>query len=227
MTLSQIRLAMLLPLAFGCAHAVYDGQPDMSDSNTGEVSVAGGKSVADLLPNMPADSGVAGSDTTDPASGGAAAGGEPSLAGTGSSGAAGSAGTIEAGGAPAGGSPSTAGAPSGGAATAGAPSGGAPSGGAATAGAPSGGTTSAAGSTSVAGSTSIAGAASAGAPSTGCSGIPTWSQKTYVEGDKVQSGNKIYKCRAWPNDGWCGAGPVYAPATGAAWMDAWILVGPC
>ena len=66
MTLSQIKLALLLPLAFGCAHAVYDGQPESSDSNTDEptVNVAGSASVVTMLPNKETPNlGAAGSAT--------------------------------------------------------------------------------------------------------------------------------------------------------------------
>ncbi|HEY3664939.1 MAG TPA: hypothetical protein VGL19_03020 [Polyangiaceae bacterium] len=50
---------------------------------------------------------------------------------------------------------------------------------------------------------------------------------TYSAGDLVQSGGKLYKCKDFPQTGWCGTSAAYAPTSGFAWMDAWDLIGPC
>ena len=226
MTLSKFRVALFLPLAFGCAHAVYDGQPSSDDEgrDTSElpVSAAGSTDVVNSPPVAETpDAGEASGGKEEVSSGGApsASAGETGTAGkaSGTAGAGkseGGAGPTATAGAPAGGSGSG-GAPttSGGAATAGSPSGGA------SAGAPSGGTS--------AGGSSSAGAPSGGASGNVCSGLPTWSLKTYAAGDRITSGGKVYKCKTGAESGWCGLAEAYAPTSGFAWMDAWILVGPC
>jgi hypothetical protein len=57
--------------------------------------------------------------------------------------------------------------------------------------------------------------------------IATWKLGTYLAGDLVQSGGKIYKCKTYPQVGWCGVGDAYEPTSGTYWADAWDLVGPC
>ena len=220
MTLSRIRVALVvLPLAIGCAHAVYDEPNNEDSSQTGELpaSAAGAKNV-NSLPDKDKPSASAGSTGSSGAPG--SFGGDENEGDA--AGAASAAGSTSSAGSPAGGSPGTAGAPatSGGAASAGSSSGGA-SAGAASGGSPgSGGTTASAGAPS-------AGAPSAGSSGTSCSDIPTWKLTTYGEGAKVQASGKIYKCKAYPYTGWCGTSAAYAPVTGYAWMDAWDLVGPC
>ena len=50
----------------------------------------------------------------------------------------------------------------------------------------------------------------------------------YVEGSLVQNEGKLYRCRNFPNSGWCnGAAWAYAPGTGTYWSDAWELQGDC
>ena len=49
----------------------------------------------------------------------------------------------------------------------------------------------------------------------------------YDGGDRVRAGDAVYECKPWPQSGWCGAGAAYAPGTGWAWPDAWILIGAC
>ena len=220
MTFSYFRVALVLPLAVGCAHAVYDGQPEGSDlgnSLTEQPVGAGGSSIAN---NYNGASGALGASAGSPnvvGGGGEASsfGGQSGVAGAGSS--AGSSAGATSGGAPGGaGAPTiTGGSANAGAASGGAPSAGAPSGGAPGAGAPSGGAPS-------------GGAPSAGAPSTGCSGVPTWKAQTYSAGDQVQGGGKLYQCKPYPYTGWCGGTEsFYAPGTGTNWTDAWDLVGPC
>jgi hypothetical protein len=48
---------------------------------------------------------------------------------------------------------------------------------------------------------------------------------TYEEGDKVMSNDVVYKCRPWPNSGWCSM-DAYAPG-GAFSKDAWTTLGYC
>jgi chitin-binding protein len=51
---------------------------------------------------------------------------------------------------------------------------------------------------------------------------------SYTAGTRVlgTDGN-IYECKPWPYTGWCrGSGTYYAPGTGLAWDQAWILIGP-
>ena len=213
MTLSLFRVALVLPLAFGCAHAVYDEQPSFDDTSNAQTAGAGAGSsnTVNSLPDPQADASSSGGSVG--ALGGASAsnsfGGEiatgGSLSGTGSDGKSGaSAGGASAGGASAGSATSNAGAPSAGGASAGGASAGASSAGGASAGASSGGSS-----------------------NSGCSGVKSWTKSTYVGGDRVQSGGKLYKCKAFPYDGWCGLSTDYAPPTGFAWADAWDLVGPC
>jgi len=233
MTLSLFRVALVLPLAFGCAHAVYDEQPSFDDTSNAQTAGAGAGSsnTVNSLPDPQADASSSGGSVG--ALGGASAsnsfGGEiatgGSLSGTGSDGKSGaSAGGASAGGASAGGA--SAGGASAGSATsnAGAPSaGGASAGGASAGGASAGGAS--AGASSAGGAS--AGASSGGSSNSGCSGVKSWTKSTYVGGDRVQSGGKLYKCKAFPYDGWCGLSTDYAPPTGFAWADAWDLVGPC
>lgn len=49
----------------------------------------------------------------------------------------------------------------------------------------------------------------------------------YGAGERVQADGNLYECKDWPYTGWCGVGPAYAPGTGWAWQDAWLLIGPC
>jgi hypothetical protein len=49
----------------------------------------------------------------------------------------------------------------------------------------------------------------------------------YPPGARVSVDGEVYRCKAWPYSGWCGAGPAYAPGTGWAWQDAWELVAGC
>lgn len=209
MTLRQIRLGLLLPLAFGCAHAVYDGQPDAEDTT---IPIDNPSLAAGTGNNVVNGLGGSGSKPT----GGA---GSPGVAGLddGPTGEAGK-GTASAG-------ASAAGASNGGAASGGAASGGAASAGAPAAGAASGG--------SASGGAASAGAANGGAPAGGstggdaCSTAPTWTSKAYGPGDVVKTGGKLYKCKPFPNSGWCGTLDAYAPGTGFAWADAWDVVGSC
>lgn len=60
----------------------------------------------------------------------------------------------------------------------------------------------------------------------GCEGVMNWSPGSYSAGARVQSGINLYECKPYPYSGWCGM-DAYAPGTGWAWADAWILVGPC
>jgi hypothetical protein len=62
-----------------------------------------------------------------------------------------------------------------------------------------------------------------------CSGLPVYPAGlgSYVAGDKVSSGGNIYQVKPYPYSGWANTGGAYAPGTGWAWQDAWILVGPC
>lgn len=227
MMLSQIRVALVLPLAFGCAHPVYDNQPTGDDtgnslSSEQPVSTAGGSSnnVVNSLPGVgDVDSGSAGAG-----SGEVELGGAPSSVG-GQTGAAGKS-------ASAGASSSSAGSTA--SASAGSAAGGATgsagshnsSGGAASAGAANGGSASG-GTSSASGGSSSAGASSAGSTSTGCTGVPTWALGTYKAGDQVQSKGKLYACKVYPYTGWCGVSDAYAAGVGYAWMDAWDLVGGC
>jgi len=50
---------------------------------------------------------------------------------------------------------------------------------------------------------------------------------SYQPGQKVVSNGQIYQVKPWPYSGWANLGGPYAPGTGWAWQDAWILVGPC
>ena len=59
-----------------------------------------------------------------------------------------------------------------------------------------------------------------------CSGLPKWALGTYSAGAQVQDGGNAYKCKPWPYSGWCGQAG-YEPGVGAAWQDAWVLLGPC
>jgi hypothetical protein len=49
----------------------------------------------------------------------------------------------------------------------------------------------------------------------------------YNAGDRVSAGGNIYECKPWPVSGWCSIGGPYAPGTGWAWQEAWLVVGPC
>jgi hypothetical protein len=49
--------------------------------------------------------------------------------------------------------------------------------------------------------------------------------ESYEEGDKVMKNNIVYKCRSWPNSGWCN-NAAYEPGTDIA-KDAWDLLGYC
>jgi hypothetical protein len=61
-----------------------------------------------------------------------------------------------------------------------------------------------------------------------CASLPEWEKGTdYDAGDRVSNGYNVYQCRPAPESGWCGAADAYAPGSGWAWADAWILVGPC
>jgi chitinase len=50
---------------------------------------------------------------------------------------------------------------------------------------------------------------------------------SYQPGQLVVSNGQIYQVKPWPYSGWANQGGAYAPGTGWAWQDAWILVGPC
>ena len=51
------------------------------------------------------------------------------------------------------------------------------------------------------------------------------SSSTYEEGDTVISDDIVYKCRSWPNSGWCNV-DVYAP--GGVYSEiAWTALGYC
>ena len=226
MTLSPIRVALILPLAFGCAHAVYDGQPDLNDTGnaiTDRPTMNAGAGTAGATNSLPnneqPDAGESAGSTGNTGGAPSSFAGETGNAGTsaaaGAGNSAGSAGTSASGGAAgsaAGGATGSAGAPtnsagsSSGGASAGSSSGGAASGGAASGGAPAGGST-----------------------GTGnCSGVSTWMKGSYESGDKVQAGGKLYQCKQGAEHGWCGIDEAaYAPGTGSAWASAWDLVGPC
>jgi len=53
------------------------------------------------------------------------------------------------------------------------------------------------------------------------------SKSAYKAGTRVLNGDGvIYECKPWPYSGWCrGAGSYFAPGTGLAWSQAWVLVG--
>jgi hypothetical protein len=48
---------------------------------------------------------------------------------------------------------------------------------------------------------------------------------SYEEGDKVTKNSIVYKCRAWPNSGWCN-NDAYEPGTDVS-KEAWTIVGYC
>ena len=231
MTFSLLRVTLVLPFAFGCAHAVYD--TDTSDfgssgdsvtdttgaaSAPGSSDAGGGSTAVTTGLSNPAPTGSAGTE-----SGGAAAGG--SAAGSGSAGmsAGGGGATSGTGGSASGGTGSAAGAASGGSASAGGASAGSSSGGAASGGHPGTG-----GGGAAAGGASAAGATSGGATSGGqCDGVPTWQLTPYQSGAQVQDGGKLYTCKMGAASGWCGLAAAYEPGVGFGWTDAWDLVGPC
>ena len=69
---------------------------------------------------------------------------------------------------------------------------------------------------------------SGGAAGGSCTGVAAYMLgKVYTPGERAQSSGRLYQCRPFPNSGWCGISDAYSPGTGFAWMDAWMLVGPC
>ena len=221
MTSSPFRVALILSLASGCAHPVYDGQPDFddsSDTNELPVNVAGSGNVVNSLPTAGSGSAAGGAEDRE------GSGGTPGTSGaTNGDAGKGAGGGSEAGGAPAsaessaGGTPASAGSHAGGTTSAG---------GSASAGSSSAGSSSSSAGSSSAGSSS-AGSSSAGSGNDACSGVPAWSLVVYHAGDKVKSNGKLYKCKPYPYTGWCGLSDAYAPTSGFAWMDAWDYVGTC
>lgn len=59
-----------------------------------------------------------------------------------------------------------------------------------------------------------------------CDGVSAWTAKTYKGGDRVQAAGKLYECRPYPYEGWCGLS-AYQPVQGTYWAEAWTLVGGC
>ncbi len=209
-----LRVALLLPLTVGCAHAVYDSPEDNAQGST-DNPVSGAHSggatstlhsslpdVEDVDATSAGAAGKSGSESMSSFGGTSAAGAPSNAAGTGGTAAAGNAGSAS-------GNSGAAGGASAGSAGAGSGYGGSASAGSSSAGSPS------------------AGSAGAGASTTSCAGLPTWKLSAYGAGDRVQSGGKIYQCKTFPQTGWCGTSDAYAPPSGFAWADAWDLVGPC
>jgi len=50
---------------------------------------------------------------------------------------------------------------------------------------------------------------------------------SYQPGQVVVNNGQRYQVKPWPYSGWANVGGPYAPGTGWAWQDAWILLGPC
>jgi chitinase len=50
---------------------------------------------------------------------------------------------------------------------------------------------------------------------------------TYQPGQVVVNGGQRYQVKPWPYSGWANQVGAYAPGTGWAWQDAWVLLGPC
>ena len=48
---------------------------------------------------------------------------------------------------------------------------------------------------------------------------PSYSQKEYAPGDRVQNQGKLYECKPWPYSGWCGLGGPYTPRSSNAWKN--------
>jgi hypothetical protein len=63
-------------------------------------------------------------------------------------------------------------------------------------------------------------------PSNDCSVLQEWTSGTYVGGDVVKHGGTVYKCKGWPQSGWCGQ-TGYEPGVTLYWADAWDSLGAC
>ncbi len=206
---SLSRVIVLMPaLLWACAHEQSDF-PEQLGAGDAPVTSSGGSSA-----------GTSGLQST--------TGGTPSGGGTGASSSAGTAGKPSSGGA--GGSSMVvvdprsdggAGGDDGGIEQAGKPSGTSGSGGTTM-----GGSGAAGSPVSVGGVGGGVSGASGSTTGGSCDGVGTWSLKTYKEGDRVQAGGKLYSCKPYPYEGWCGLS-AYEPAKGTYWEQAWTLAGGC
>ena len=63
-------------------------------------------------------------------------------------------------------------------------------------------------------------------PGVDCSAALAWERGAYGAGVQVQVQGTLYRCKAYPFNGWCGQ-DGYKPGIDASWTDAWEVVDVC
>ncbi|MBN2802507.1 MAG: hypothetical protein JXR91_05400, partial [Deltaproteobacteria bacterium] len=64
-------------------------------------------------------------------------------------------------------------------------------------------------------------------PAPVCDYLSGWEIKTYSSGNRVTHNGQAFECKEGAASGWCGLNYAYEPGSGAAWADAWTLLGDC